>query len=651
MSLLRRHLLLATAVCVVAAALCLYWPIRQFPLTFDDLLHIRLVKGVNYLTVWLPNTGFGFYRPVLLLPVLLTRTLFGYYPPAFMYGLNLLLHAGNTALLAALAWRLWQSWSRTLAAGLLFACYPFSFQAVAIFGNNVYLVLLALILLGLHAYLLALEQGGWWWLATAVLFFFGLLTHELMVLFGPFAALIQWAYTGHIEIKRWPWRHPLLIFKQSPYLFFVVAGIVYIAIYQFLPLTGPPASADLIQPEIYYFIQTIIYPLAWLGARLRPNATSLTIGLGLLVWICWTTLAARRPSDRLSLLLGWGWWGITAVLLISTLSTSYILHGARLHYVGSVGVCLLWAVLLDGLWVWRRAGRLLWAAVLTFMLVIGTLFVRGRLTALAQLGTPVGAIQAEMAARPLTEGVLLVNLPAWTAPAQNSFPVGVEHVAVMGEHIFAEELVWENLNQHRPVRAVAVPELLSEVSYPYGIHAQSPDLGDPAIWAAAGASVFISRFTETGVATTFSGRFFPATIAHTAATPLAAWGETWLPGATAVACGELITADLTWQLAPSIPATTSIFVQAVAADGRLLGQADGPPLQLRPDWLTLPANWQITDHRLIQTDGTAPPAALLIGLYDYVSGERTPGIDAAGQPLADHALRLPIQTCHAIQQK
>ena len=157
MSVLRRHVLLATAVCAAAVALALYWPIRQLPLAFDDLLHIRLVKGLNYATVWLPSTDFAYFRPVLFLPVMLANSLFGHYPAPFLYGMNWLLHAGNAALVAVLAWRLWQRWPRALAAGLLLACYPFSFQAVAVFGNNIYLLLPLLTLLTLHAYLWALE--------------------------------------------------------------------------------------------------------------------------------------------------------------------------------------------------------------------------------------------------------------------------------------------------------------------------------------------------------------------------------------------------------------------------------------------------------------------------------------------------------------
>ncbi len=646
MSVLRRHSLPATAVLAAALiALCLYWPIRHFPLAFDDLLHIRLIKGLNYRTVWLPRTDFAFFRPVLFLPVMFTRSLFGYYPASFFYGMNLLLHALNAMLVAALAWRLWRRWSRALAVGLLLACYPFSFQVVAVFGNNVYLVLLLLTLLALHSYLWALGRGRGWWLVTAVLFLFGLLTHELMVLFGIYAALVQWAYTGHIEITRWRWRHRPLPFVLSPYLFFMLAGAVYIVLYQFLPLAQPPqpAAGDSQALKLMYFGQALTYPLAWLGARLGADAAPLIILLSIVVIIIWTGICARQPENRLALLLGWGWWGITAVLIIITLPTSYILHGPRLHYLGSVGVCLLWAVLLDSLLVWRRVGKFLWAGALTLLLLISSIFVRSQITALANLGAPVAVMQAEMATRPLPEGVLLVNLPAWAAPAHNTFPVGVEHVALMGEHIFAEELVWENLNQVRPVRAVAAPELQRDTGYPYGIHDQSSDLGDVADWAAAGASVFISRFTETGVSTEFSGRFFPAE--NVAVPPLATWGETGLVAGTAVACDHHITADLTWQLAPGSSATTSLFVQVLADDGRLIGQSDGPPLQLRPDWLTLPAGWLVTDHRLIEADGTAPPATLFIGFYDYVSGERMPGTDTAGLSLPDNAFRLPIQPC------
>lgn len=634
MSWLRRQPLAVTAVAAACFALWLYWPILQLPLSFDDLLHIRLVKGQDYLSIWQPEPDFVFYRPVMLLPVLLTRSLFAYYPAPFVYGLNLALHALDAALLAALAWRLWPRWPRALAAGLLFASYPFSYQAVAVFGNNIYPLLVALVLLALHSYLRGLDGKKGWWLVTAVLFVIGLFGHQLMVLFGFYAALAHGAYTGKSGLKNW----------RSPYLLFIAAGACYIVLYQFLPAAAaaPTTEPALRLPEILYFVQAMVYPFAWLAGQLLSVPGTAVVLTGLFITLLLTIWAAKWPGNRPALLAGWGWWALSALLVTITLSTDYVLHGPRLTYLGSAGVCLLWAVILDALYRSRPAGRLLAFASLATILLIGVLFTRGRVAALANIGTPVAAFVEVMAARPLDEGVLLVNLPSWMAPVHNPFPIGVNHVALMGEHIFAEELVWENLNQMRPVRAIGVPALLGNPGYAYGIHVQNEAAGDPAAWSPGGAHVFITRYTEAGAQPAYTGYF---SAAEAAPTPLAQFGDYTLVAATAVVCNNTLTASLTW-LPPAAPAPdTSIFVQALAADGRLLGQNDGPPLGLPADQLPLPPGWQMHDSRTIALDSATAPAALLLGVYDYRTGERFAASDTAARPLADNALRLPLQRC------
>lgn len=643
---LRQHQLVVTAVLVTCFALWLYAPIRHYPLLYDDLLAIRLVKALNYATVWQPNPDFGYYRPLLFLPYLFTHSLFGYYPSSFIYAQNLGLHALAAALLTALAWRLWPRWPRALAAGLLFASYPFAYQAVDVAGNNVYPLLVVLVLLAGHTYLQALTGHRVWWVVTAVLFMLALLSHELAVLFGAFAALMQWAAAQRVEITQWrlrPGFHALVFnLSRSPYLLFLASGLLYILLYRFLPTAEvlPPASDSPWWPKALYWGQAAVYPLAWAGARWSMFTADVIVTGSLLIMLAFTGWAARWPRNRLALLLGWGWWGITAVLLTLTLPADYVLHGPRLTYLGSVGITLLWAVLLDALFTWRRMGQAVWALALAAMLLPGSLFVRGRMAALADLGTVVDVMATHMLPQPLAEGVLFVNLPAWSVPARPTFPVGVEIAALMGHHLFAEELVWHNLNQVRPVRAIGVAGLQQDPGYPYGIHAQAEGMGDVAAWAPAGAHVFISQFTTAGVETQYTGHFWPS---EAATNQLAQMGDYRLITATAVACGDTLTLTTTWQLPGTPTPTTSLFVQALAADGRLLGQNDGPPLNLPPEMLVLPTGWLVTDRRTLPLADA--PARLLIGVYDYARGDRFAATDDGGRPLPDNALPLPVTFC------
>ncbi len=188
------------------AAVALYWPSLQLPLIYDDLLHIRITGSLDFGSLWLPTEAFGFYRPLTFLPLVLIREIFGHYPAWLLHGLNVGQHAANVALLTWLSWRIWGRTSTSLAAGLLFAFFPFSYQAVAVYGHNVHPSTTGLLLAVIHSYLTALDSNSpkRLWALTTILFFFALLSHESAILFGPLAGAVQWGRAGARKPLGWP---------------------------------------------------------------------------------------------------------------------------------------------------------------------------------------------------------------------------------------------------------------------------------------------------------------------------------------------------------------------------------------------------------------------------------------------------------------
>jgi hypothetical protein len=93
-----------------------------------------------------------------------------------------------------------------------------------------------------------------------------------------------------------------------------------------------------------------------------------------------------------------------------------------------------------------------------------------------------------------------------------------------------------------------------------------------------------------------------------------------------------------------ISSTTSLFVQLLGEDSLLISQADGPPLMLRPDLLQLPQGWQIIDVRELPAGGAAG-GQILLGAYDFVSGDRFPAVDGQGNALPENALVVPLGDC------
>jgi hypothetical protein len=630
------------ALLVAGAAIILYWPTLHLPLIYDTLLHIRIATELDLLTVWLPTEAFGFYRPLTFLPMLVIRGWFGYYPATLLHGLNVGQHALNAVLLLALSWRLWRKLDRSLAAGLLLALFPFAYQAVAVYGHNVHLTTAGLILLGLHCYLSGLRQRKLaWHLLTGLFFFLALLSHETAVLFGPLAALVHWNAQTPPKSLRQLSKGTLL-----PWFIFLVLGGLYAIVYQFLPISpavpgaGAGGSPGL---KLLYLLQSAAHPFAWLS-HLLPGLNAATVVLGgFAVTILLTAWSARRQANRLPLLLGWAWWTGFACLLFVSLPTEYVLHGPRLLYLAGIGLALLWPVLLEPLRGRPRFSLLLWGAALGFILLTGASFVHGSLQRYAQLTRPLRLVEEVMADRPPGEGVLLVNLPEWLSPTRNVYPVGAEHVAILGYHLFAEELVVENLGTDRPVRAIRLPDILTDPGYPYAVFGDTdPERSLLANWAPAGSRVFVVAFTPEGPQPHYMGGLELAPNRE----PVAEIGPFLLSGVSATLCGGVLelNGSWAWREQAALPATLSLFAQALDGAGRLLVQADGPPLGLRADLVKPVLGWQMTDRRLLPPS-TGLPVQLLLGVYDYSSGERLPARDSQGNLLPNDALSIPVQEC------
>lgn len=637
------------ALAAAATAALLYLPSLALPIIYDSLLHIRIAESMDLASVWLPTDKFGFYRPLTFLPLILIRYFSGFYPSWLLHGLNVAQHALNAALLVALSWRLWRRARWALAAGLLLALFPFAYQAVSIYGHNVHLTAAGLTLLALHAYLRGLETGQMrWWASTAVLFVLGLLNHETGVLFGVLAALVQLCY-GRPALRE---SSDGVSRRQAyllPWLAYVLAGVLYAVVYQWLPISRSVPGTDAgggLWLETLYLAQGTAYPIAWF-ARAVPALgaapavlCALCISWGLAAW------AFRDRLNRSALLVGWGWWGSASLLLLVTLPSDYLLHGPRLLYLGGLGLALLWPVLLEPLG-GLKWGALLWAASVGFVLLHGWQSVTSQLERYRQLTAPIELVREVMDGHPWAEGVLVVNLPAWLAPARNTYPVGAEHVAALGHHLFPEELITVNLRTQRPVQALVLPELLGDPGFPYAAAGET-DLSRPvpADWAPAGSQVFVVEYTDQGIQARHAGQLGAVTETR----PLAQFGSFSLYEAEALACDGATTLKTCWGWSnEELPqGTLSVFVQLLGRDGQLIAQADAPPLGTRFNLIAPVPGWQMEDTRALQPLST-DSSSILVGVYDYHSGTRLTGKDEEQRPLVDDALRLSIQNCDAIE--
>ena len=326
-------------------------------------------------------------------------------------------------------------------------------------------------------------------------------------------------------------------------------------------------------------------------------------------------------------------------VIVIPLPTGYLLNGPRLLYLSSVGLAIFWPFALDGLRLPRRGAGLLWSAAAALLVLWSATFVRGRLAAYAGLTAPVVVMVETMGDRPVAEGVVLINLPQWVAPPTQAFPVGAEFVAMLGDYLFAEELVEENLRDRdsgRPVLAAAVADLQRDPGYGYVVHAQGNMAELTAARFPAGAQLFLTFYDLDGVTARHAGGLLPAT----PDAPLATLGPYALQAARARDCADGVLVELTLlPLAPP-PVTASLFVQLLDGAGQLSGQTDGPPLQLRPDLLPAGGALAIHDRRTLPGRGTQ----VLVGVYDFTTGIRLPA-ESAGAGLPENAWRIDVTPC------
>jgi hypothetical protein len=98
---------------------------------------------------------------------------------------------------------------------------------------------------------------------------------------------------------------------------------------------------------------------------------------------------------------------------------------------------------------------------------------------------------------------------------------------------------------------------------------------------------------------------------------------------------------LLWQSDAPIQEDYSIFLHLLDANGNLIGQADGLPYHnLYPPAAWLPGQ-VVEDTRSLDLKD-APPAKIVIGVYNPHSGARLPAVDADNTPLPDDAFYLII---------
>ncbi|MBN2392918.1 MAG: hypothetical protein JXR84_19460, partial [Anaerolineae bacterium] len=116
-----------------------------------------------------------------------------------------------------------------------------------------------------------------------------------------------------------------------------------------------------------------------------------------------------------------------------------------------------------------------------------------------------------------------------------------------------------------------------------------------------------------------------------------------MQGYAVVYDGARVTLVLSWDVTASLPEDYTVFAHVFAADGKLIAQGDGLPLDGDYPSSYWQAGEHLTDKREIAIENAgSKPAYLLVGFYRLGDGARLPVVDANGQRVTDDAIRLEV---------
>jgi hypothetical protein len=191
----------ASLVLVIAAAIVYRPAISAY--FFDDDFQVLVSTWAFRLPFLVDITHRDhFYRPVMDLYYAASTSMTGG-SPALLHLVNIAIHSVNGIVLFALAYRISKHTVYAFLAALFFVIQPSDMQAVA-WVTAISEALCALFGCLTLLWFLRFRQGGasTWYVLSIVSFTLALLTHESAGVFLPLLALADWAFTGHLRLRR-----------------------------------------------------------------------------------------------------------------------------------------------------------------------------------------------------------------------------------------------------------------------------------------------------------------------------------------------------------------------------------------------------------------------------------------------------------------
>jgi hypothetical protein len=644
-----RGLWLAGIIILMGLGVFLYGDSITLPFFFDDVLHFWWVKGNSLLALWMGAASLGYYRPLPFSLWKLSMLVTGTLDPILLHGVNVALHILNAVLVAVLTGHLVRGqYSRLtgIVAGLLFVSYPFSYQAVPWVGALCHPLVTTLVLGAVLSALMARSRPRWGWrvisLTMTIAAFF---THETGLTIGGWLLGYELIYRKDGK----PWRAFLWP------LVYLTLAMVYVPFYFSVPRAGSgmlPLSFERLTLNGAYLLQGLAFPIApltrwtmnnwgWNDLKAAYLAAGLTVG--------WLTLVSCRRGTQRPLAFALTGFTLAIVPMWIALSYNYIISGARLLYLPSVGATIAWACGFHALATLGRGRQHAVASGVSLLLVglvilFGCRFVRIRQAIHCLGGALIWQVSETVPTIPKDEKLLAVNYPAWLAPDRSVYPIGHEGVEFMPGYTHVADLAWVNTGVRREIEAVKFASTL--VPLPdlyYGIRGSDTGWEDLAEGLRTADQVYTVHFTPKALAWSYVGHFVEAP--STPGTLVAVFDDrvTLVAAEALPADDRTLTLRLNWQAeGPLTDAVYCVFAHLYDASGTLVTQSDGYPMDgLYPFWLWRSGEPVEEIRYLTLPDRLASGQyRVAVGIYNRDTGERLPAYGPDNARFADDAVPI-----------
>jgi hypothetical protein len=307
-------------------------------------------------------------------------------------------------------------------------------------------------------------------------------------------------------------------------------------------------------------------------------------------------------------------------------------------YFAAVPAALVWALAVSALL--GLPARWMMASTAVFLLaVIGLTwpaasFVNDK-SALMSSSTQVsGDLAKALAAHP-DERLLVVNFPAWVAPAHTEHLLGHTGFSILPDYIGMERLGYVLTGRKQTVISVSFPPLAPKMPYNLGMHGKPRPIEELAPEAQQSRAVYLADYSDQGLRLRWVGGQTPAEAMGAPLTTFGGWAR--LEAARTVRERDTLTLDLLWSPLDTPTADYTLFAHLYGPDGRPVAQADGYPMA----GMVPPRLWRsglpFLDRRILLLPGEIEPGeyVLATGWYDRANGRRAEAVDANGERWSD----------------